>query len=136
MAAERKGIKALAKEASLLPQEELLQLLEGQSDLTIGIPKETSLQETRVALVPEAVALLVAHGHQVIVESGAGESAYFSDIEYSESGARISRDRKEVFQSGLVLKVEPLNTFRVYASPLGAFLFHKIYQFDSCFFQA
>ena len=107
MASERKGIKALAKEASLLPQEELLQLIEGQSDLTIGIPKETSLQETRVALVPEAVALLVAHGHQVIVESGAGESAFFSDIEYSESGARISRDRKEVFQSGLVLKVEP-----------------------------
>ena len=122
MASERKGIKALAKEASLLPQEELLQLLEGQSDLTIGIPKETSLQETRVALVPEAVALLVAHGHHVIVESGAGESACFSDIEYSESGARISRDRKEVFQSGLVLKVEPPSLEEVEMMAMGATL--------------
>ena len=72
METERKAIKALAKEASLLPQEELLQVLAGQKDLTIGIPKEISLQEKRVALVPEAVALLVAHGHQVLIESGAG----------------------------------------------------------------
>ena len=40
-----KAIKALAKEASLLPQEELLQVLASQDDLTIGIPKERSLQE-------------------------------------------------------------------------------------------
>ena len=66
---ERKGIKALAKEASLLPQEELLQVIAEQSDLKIGIPK-VSLQEKRVAISPEAVALIVAHGHQVIVESG------------------------------------------------------------------
>ena len=45
----RKAIKSLAKEASLLPQEELLQVLESQDDLVIGIPKEISLQEKRVA---------------------------------------------------------------------------------------
>ena len=73
----RKAIKALAKEASLLPQEELLQVLASQEDLTIGIPKEISLQEKRVALVPEAVALLVAHGHEVLVEAGAGEESNF-----------------------------------------------------------
>jgi len=44
----RKAIKALAKEASLLPQEELLQVLASQEDLTIGIPKEISLQEFSV----------------------------------------------------------------------------------------
>ena len=103
----RKAIKALAKEASLLPQEELLQVLAGQKDLTIGIPKEISLQEKRVALVPEAVALLVAHGHQVLIESGAGEDSNFSDIDYSESGARIIHERKQVFEAGLILKVEP-----------------------------
>lgn len=103
----RKAIKALAKEAALLPQEELLQVKAGQEDLTIGIPKETSLQEKRVALVPEAVALLVAHGHEVLVESGAGLLSHFTDIDYSESGARIIYDRKKVFQAGLVLKVEP-----------------------------
>ena len=74
----RKAIKALAKEAALLPQEELLQVKAGQEDLTIGIPKETSLQEKRVALVPEAVALLVAHGHEVLVESEAGMLSHCS----------------------------------------------------------
>ena len=103
----RKAIKALAKEAALLPQEELLQVKAGQENLTIGIPKETSLQEKRVALVPEAVALLVAHGHEVLVESEAGMLSHFTDIDYSESGARIIYDRKKVFQAGLVLKVEP-----------------------------
>ena len=103
----RKAIKALAKEAALLPQEELLQVKAGQDSLTIGIPKETSLQEKRVALVPEAVALLVAHGHEVLVESEAGMLSHFTDIDYSESGARIIYDRKQVFEAGLVLKVEP-----------------------------
>ena len=103
----RKAIKALAKEAALLPQEELLQVKAGQESLTIGLPKETSLQEKRVALVPEAVALLVAHGHEVLVESEAGMLSHFTDIDYSESGARIIYDRKQVFQAGLVLKVEP-----------------------------
>ena len=46
----RKAIKALAKEASLLPQEELLQVLASQEDLTIGIPKEISLQENVLLL--------------------------------------------------------------------------------------
>jgi len=103
----RKAIKALAKEASLLPQEELLQVLESQEDLTIGIPKEISLQEKRVALVPEAVALLVAHGHEVLVEAGAGEKSNFTDIDYSESGARIVQDRKQVFEAAMIFKVEP-----------------------------
>ena len=56
----RSGIKSLAREASLLPQEELLLAPQRGKELVIGIPKEDSLQEKRVALVPEAVALLVA----------------------------------------------------------------------------
>ena len=103
----RKAIKALAREAALLPQEELLQAKKGHAELTIGIPAETSLQEKRVALVPEAVALLVAHGHQVLVETQAGAEAQFSDNDYSESGARIVYDRRQVFQANIVLKVEP-----------------------------
>lgn len=103
----RKAIKALAREAALLPQEELLHAKQGHAELTIGIPAETSLQEKRVALVPEAVALLVAHGHQVLVETQAGAEAQFSDNDYSESGARIVYDRRQVFQANIVLKVEP-----------------------------
>ena len=118
----RKAIKALAKEAALLPQEELLQVKAGQEDLTIGIPKETSLQEKRVALVPEAVALLVAHGHEVLVESEAGMLSHFTDIDYSESGARIIYDRKKVFQAALVLKVEPPSVEEVDMMSRGATL--------------
>jgi len=118
----RKAIKALAKEASLLPQEELLQVLANQEDLTIGIPKEISLQEKRVALVPEAVALLVAHGHEVLVESGAGENSNFRDIDYSESGARIIHDRKQVFEAGIILKVEPPSLEEVALMERGATL--------------
>ena len=97
----------MAKEASLLPKEELLQVKAGSSDLVIGIPKETSLQEKRVAITPEAVALLVAHGHQVVVETGAGDLSYYKDVDYSEAGAKIVHDRKEVMQAGIVMKVEP-----------------------------
>ena len=118
----RKAIKALAKEASLLPQEELLQVLASQEDLTIGIPKEISLQEKRVALVPEAVALLVAHGHEVLVEAGAGENSNFTDIDYSESGARIIHDRKQVFEAGIILKVEPPSLVEVALMERGATL--------------
>ena len=118
----RKAIKSLAKEASLLPQEELLQVLASQEDLTIGIPKEISLQEKRVALVPEAVALLVAHGHEVRVEAGAGENSNFTDIDYSESGARIIHDRKQVFEAGIILKVEPPSLDEVALMERGATL--------------
>ncbi|MDG2363343.1 MAG: alanine dehydrogenase [Flavobacteriales bacterium] len=118
----RKAIKALAKEASLLPKEELLQVLESQDDLIIGIPKEISLQEKRVALVPEAVALLVAHGHEVLVEAGAGEKSNFTDIDYSESGARIVHDRKQVFEAAMIFKVEPPSLEEVELMERGATL--------------
>lgn len=102
-----KGIQSLAREAALLPQEEVLQIASKSSELVIGIPKEESLQEKRVALVPEAVALLVARGHQVLIEAGAGEQAHYSDSDYSESGARIVYDRRQAFQTAMVIKVEP-----------------------------
>ncbi|MGY8940601.1 MAG: alanine dehydrogenase [Flavobacteriales bacterium] len=107
MSDHKKGIQSLAREAALLPQEEMLQISTRASELVIGIPKEESLQEKRVALVPEAVALLVARGHQVLVETGAGLQAHYADADYSESGARIVYDRRQVFQTGMVIKVEP-----------------------------
>lgn len=73
----------------------------------IGIPKEIALQENRVPLSPAAVALLVNHGYDICVETGAGIAAKFSDNDYSEAGARIVYSHKEVFQADIVLKVEP-----------------------------
>ncbi|MDA8606098.1 alanine dehydrogenase [Flavobacteriales bacterium] len=107
MSDHSKRIQSLAREAALLPQEEVLQISARNQELVIGIPKEESLQEKRVALVPEAVALLVARGHQVLIESGAGDQAHFQDSDYSESGAHIVYDRRQVFQTGMVIKVEP-----------------------------
>ncbi|WP_306641855.1 alanine dehydrogenase [Sanyastnella coralliicola] len=107
MDSKKDAIRALAQEAALLPQEEMLEVGKRHQRLTIGIPKETSFQEKRVALVPEAVAMLTAHGHEVIVETNAGRDASFQDKDYSEAGAKIVYDTKEVFQSNIILKVAP-----------------------------
>lgn len=92
---------------SLLPQEEMLEIRPKKGRLFIGVPKETSMQENRVGLVPDAVALLVSNGHEVVVESGAGSSANFQDHDYSEAGASITRDTKEVYQANILMKVAP-----------------------------
>ncbi|MDH5609340.1 MAG: alanine dehydrogenase [Cyclobacteriaceae bacterium] len=103
----RSGIKELARESALYPLESPLKIREGKKSLQIGVPIETSLQENRVTLKPEAVNLLVNNGHEVWVETGAGEAANFKDNAYSEAGAKIVYDRKEIYQSEIILKVEP-----------------------------
>jgi alanine dehydrogenase len=100
-------LKSLIQQGALLPKEDLLEVRRKKGNLLIGIPKETSFQERRVALVPEAVSLLVANGHQVLLESNAGEGAHFTDNEYSEAGAQIIYDRKSIYQSDIILKVAP-----------------------------
>ncbi|RFC53827.1 alanine dehydrogenase [Brumimicrobium aurantiacum] len=100
-------IKSLMKEGRLLPQEEMLEIARKKGRLKIGVPCENTFQERRVALVPEAVSLLVANGHEIKVETKAGENANFSDRAYSEAGAEIVYDRKDVFQCDIVFKVSP-----------------------------
>ena len=100
-------LKTLIQQGALMPKEDLLEVRHKKGKLLIGIPKETSFQERRVALVPEAVSLLVANGHQVLLESNAGEGAHFTDNEYSEAGAQIIYDRKAIYQSDIILKVAP-----------------------------
>jgi alanine dehydrogenase len=100
-------IKSLMKEGHLLPQEEMLEIARKKGSLNIGVPRETSFQERRVALVPEAVSLLVANGHQIKIETKAGENAHFSDKDYSEAGAQIVYDKKEIFQCDIIFKVSP-----------------------------
>ncbi|TGV03969.1 alanine dehydrogenase [Flavivirga rizhaonensis] len=91
----------------LLPQEETLELLRRKGELFIGIPKETAFQEKRVCLTPDAVFALVSNGHKVLLESGAGNGASFSDKDYSEAGAEITKDTAKVFACPMILKVEP-----------------------------
>ena len=92
----------------LLPQEEKLEIARKKSDLFIGIPKETSYQERRICLTPDAVNSLTSHGHRVMIEAGAGASSSYSDKEYSDAGAEITKDNKKVLSCPMLLKVEPL----------------------------
>ncbi len=99
-------LRTLAK-AAFLPQEEMLELNRRESSLFIGMPKESAIQEKRVPLVPDSVAVLVSNGHRVIVETKAGEGANFHDRDYSEAGAEIAYNSEEVYKADILLKVSP-----------------------------
>ncbi len=91
----------------LIPQEETLEILRQKGELFIGIPKENQFQEKRICLTPDAVNALTANGHRVLIESGAGDAANFTDLDYTQAGATITKDTKKVFSCPLLLKVEP-----------------------------
>ena len=91
----------------LLVKESPLTIRSGKKSYVIGIPKEVQSQENRVALVPNSVHNLVLHGHKVIIESGAGEKSYYYDHDYSEAGAIDKYNKKEVFDSDIILKIAP-----------------------------
>lgn len=90
-----------------MPQEEMLEVGQKKKQMVIGIPKETQTSEKRVALTPEAVELLVANGHDVLLEKGAGKSANYTDNNYSELGGMIVDTRAELYKADIILKVGP-----------------------------
>jgi alanine dehydrogenase len=87
-------------------QEERLMVDAKAQVLRIGIPLESTWAENRVSLTPEGVHLLVAQGHEVVLESTAGLAARYSDREYSEAGAEVTTDRRVVFGCPVLAKVE------------------------------
>jgi alanine dehydrogenase len=78
--------------------------------MRIGIPSETKTLEGRVALVPAAAADLVRRGHEVFIQSGAGEKSGFSDQAYVDEGIKIAADAAALYEAGeLIVKVkEPI----------------------------
>jgi alanine dehydrogenase len=106
---ERRGFsELLARQSQLQPQEMLLPVAEGKrKPIALGIPKELAKLEKRVAMRPEAVAILANSGFHVKVESGAGNPAKHSDREYSDAGAEIVYSSEDAFQSDIVLKIAP-----------------------------
>ncbi len=78
--------------------------------MKIGVPKEIKTNENRVALVPAGAEALVASGHSVFIERGAGEGSGFSDQLYERAGASISPDADDVWrQADMIMKVkEPI----------------------------
>ena len=92
----------------LMPQEEMLEIGKKHKKLVLGIPKEEHENEKRISLTPEAVEVLVNNGHDILLESHAGDGANYSDKDYSEHGAFIVESRKQVFGAEVILKVAPL----------------------------
>ncbi|MBC7744263.1 MAG: alanine dehydrogenase [Flavobacterium sp.] len=116
----------IAKQALMQPQESMLETIVKKNNLFIGIPKETSFQENRIILTPLSVALLVNNGHEVLIESGAGQAANFSDREYSDQGAKIIYDVKEVFKADIIIKVAPPTLDEIALMKTGQVLFSAL----------
>lgn len=78
--------------------------------MLIGVPKEIKDNENRVALTPAGVAELAHHGHQLLVERGAGSGSGFADDEYLAAGAELAETHEEVFaRAAMIMKVkEPI----------------------------
>ncbi len=75
--------------------------------MRIGVPREIKVHEYRVGLVPSGVRELVGAGHEVIIETRAGEGVGLLDLHYEAAGAKIARTASEVFRSAdLIVKVK------------------------------
>ncbi len=75
--------------------------------MLIGVPREVKTHEYRVGLLPGSVREAVHHGHEVLVESGAGAGIGFNDEAYRRAGARIAADAAEIFAAAdMIVKVK------------------------------
>jgi alanine dehydrogenase len=75
--------------------------------MKIGCVKEIKRHEYRVGMTPHCVKSYVDHGHQVIIQEGAGADAGFEDAEYAKAGAKIEGDKKKIFAScDMIVKVK------------------------------
>ncbi len=120
------NLSDIAKKALMQPQEAMQEIKSKKNSLYIGIPKETSFQENRIALTPFSVALLVNNGHEVVIEAGAGVAANFSDKDYSEQGAKIVYDKQQVYQSDLIIKIAPPTEEEIGMMKMGQVLFSAL----------
>jgi len=91
----------------ILPKEEMIEVKQDFQKLKIGIPKESSFQENRITLTPDAVSLLVHNGHTIVIEHNAGLGANFTDKEYSDAGAEIVFSIEEIYNTDIIVKIEP-----------------------------
>lgn len=104
---EQESIYNFSGAEGLMPKEETLEVSRRRSHICIGVPKEIHYQEKRIPLVPQGVGLLVANGHEVLIESDAGKAANFSNEQFSDAGAHIVYSPDEIFRSDVILKIVP-----------------------------
>jgi alanine dehydrogenase len=102
-------LKELARQSAYAPKESPFAIKKEGHSISLGLPKEISNLENRIPLTPDAVALLVKNGVQVMVEAEAGENSNFEDLEYANAGAKIVYSREEVFTNDIILKINALS---------------------------
>lgn len=92
---------------AFIPQELLQEMSRTNNRLLIGVPRERSCGERRIALTPEGVDILTNCGHQVFIEAGAGLGINYSDTHFAEAGATIVETPDEIYQSDIIIKILP-----------------------------
>lgn len=105
---EISSIHGFSIEQGVLTLEKVAQTRKSENQLKIGIPKETTSEERRVAVTPEGVETLINAGHMVFVEKGAGETSRFGDDLYVLAGAHIAASASDLYaQAELIAKMFP-----------------------------
>ena len=102
------SLQGFERERGLMTMEKPLKEDDEGQSLRIGVPREVANEERRVALAPSGVSALVANGHEVYVEQGAGRQAHFQDDEYADSGGELVEDADDLYgHCDLIVKVGP-----------------------------
>jgi alanine dehydrogenase len=98
-----------SEDTAQITQEKLLEKYKNSKKISVGIPNDNKFPEyeKRVPLTPQGVKLLVDGGNEVVIQSGAGLAANYSDNEYSEHGAVIAESMSQVYNSDIIIKVAP-----------------------------
>lgn len=107
MAEKNKDFEGIVSKLGLQPMESPTLTASSKAKLYIGIPKEKKFQEHRIGLTPESVRTLVANGHRIVIERGAGKDSHFADNDYSEAGAEVTSSTEEVFKADIIIKIAP-----------------------------
>jgi alanine dehydrogenase len=102
------SLQGLRLEPELMTAEKPQELSDTHMVLRVGVPREISNEERRVAMAPSGVVALVAEGHEVFVEAGAGLAAHFADVEYADAGAHMVASAADLYSKcNLIAKVGP-----------------------------
>ena len=107
MSGKSKHFEGIVSKLGLQTMESPSMVASKKAKLFIGIPKERNFQEHRIGLTPESVKALVANGHRILIERGAGSLSNFSDNDYSEAGADVSDNVEEVYKADVIVKIGP-----------------------------
>src|ERR1044072_4116391 len=96
--------------------------------MKVGIPAETKTDECRVAITPAGVREMADHGHEVLIQKGAGEGSAIADADFAAQGARIVDAAASVFdEAELLIKVKEPQPEEIEMLPAGPDLFPSLH---------